>query len=97
VAAAVRMVRFPRDRTIIRPEAIRHRGQAVVAAATEAMACLQAPVREAAANHPDDYGSPIAPLQTGRKKPRVMLNACVALTSINVLVSFNVCFGLKAT
>jgi hypothetical protein len=55
-AAAVRMVRFPRDRTIIRLESIRHRGQAVVAAATEAMACLQAPVPEAVANHPDDSG-----------------------------------------
>jgi hypothetical protein len=54
VAAAVRMVRSLRDRTRIRMEGIRRRGQAVAAAVTEvvlpqgAMACLQAPVPEAA-------------------------------------------------
>jgi hypothetical protein len=36
VAAAVRMVHSPRDRTRIRTQAIRRQGQAVVAAVTEA-------------------------------------------------------------
>jgi hypothetical protein len=70
VAAAVPMVRSPQDRTRMQTEVIPRRGRAVGAAGTEAMACLQAPAPEAAANPPtaggravlpNDHGSPVAP------------------------------------
>ena len=47
---------FPQDRTRMQTEVIPRRGRAVGAAGTEAMACLQAPAPEAAANPPTAGG-----------------------------------------